>query len=257
MATAMITGLLEKGIVQQEEIYVTNSGNQSKLKQLKQQYGIQVTYDIEKLIQDSNMVILAVKPKDAAQALSKIKPYFTDDLFIVSVMAGISINFIAEQLKTNGAVARAMPNTSVTIGKSATALSFNDHTTIEQQKLAISIFSAVGMTTVVKEHDLDAITGLSGSGPAYVYYVAEAMEKAAEKIGLESHTAQSLITQTLIGAAEMLAKSGKTAAELRRDVTSPGGTTEAGISVLQQQKVAESFIECIEAATDQSKKLQQ
>src|SRR5690606_10213532 len=117
---------------------------------------------------------------------------------------------------------------------SATAISFNDHAMNTQSELALSIFSAVGNTVVVEEEDLDAITGLSGSGPAYIYYLVEAMQRAAEELGLEANMAKTLIVQTLFGAAEMLSVSGKEASDLRHEVTSPGGTTEAGLKVLEQ-----------------------
>ena len=150
-----------------------------------------------------------------------------------------------------------MPNTSASVGKSATAITFNELVSDEQRELALSIFSAIGTTAIVEEDQLDAITGLSGSGPAYIYYVVEAMEQSAKDIGLESETAKQLIIQTLIGAAEMLSSSGKDAAKLRKEVTSPGGTTEAGIEVLRQRGVEEAFIQCIKTATEQSKKLGQ
>ncbi len=113
----------------------------------------------------------------------------------------------------------------------------------DQKQLAMTIFSAIGMTAIVEENQLDAITGLSGSGPAYIYYVVEAMERAAQEVGLETETAKQLIIQTLLGAAEMLSMSGKEAKELRLAVTSPGGTTEAGIAVLRESGVEEAFIE--------------
>ncbi|GIN96434.1 pyrroline-5-carboxylate reductase [Siminovitchia terrae] len=257
MAEAIIAGLIEKNICRGEDVFVTNREDREKLEQLERRYGIQPTYDMEGLFQGADMVIFAVKPKDADSALLKIQPYIQEDTFFISVMAGISIAFIEEKLKAECAVARAMPNTSASVGKSATAVSFNQRVSDNQKELAATVFSSIGITAVVEETKLDAITALSGSGPAYIYYVVEAMEKSAWEIGLDSNMAKQLILQTLAGAVEMLSSSDCEAAELRKAVTSPGGTTEAGIKVLQQNNVEEAFIQCIKAAAEQSKRLGQ
>ncbi|WP_249315237.1 pyrroline-5-carboxylate reductase [Bacillus sp. FJAT-49711] len=255
IAEAMITGLIEKNICSRENIRITNRHNKLKIHELEQKYGVYTTYDMNELVRDADMIIFAVKPKDANEALEKISPYIQKDSFFVSVMAGISIEFITDKLKTNCAIARAMPNTSASVGKSATAITFNHSVSNLQKEMALSIFSAIGITEEVEEYQMDAITALSGSGPAYFYYVVEAMEKAAEQFGLEKDTSNKLIVQTLLGAAEMLSVSGKKAEVLRNNVTSPGGTTEAGITVLEQAEMQEAFIACVHAAAEQSKRL--
>jgi len=255
MAEAIIPGLIEKDICHGKDIFVTNRENRTKLEQMERRYGVQATYHMEELTKDADMVIFAVKPKDADSALQKIQPYVDENTFFISVMAGISLDFIKEKLQVNCAIARAMPNTSASVGKSATALSFNQWVSKKQQQMAVTVFSSVGITTVVEESKLDAITALSGSGPAYIYYIVEAMEQSAQAIGLDSAMAKQLILQTLAGAAEMLSTSDREASELRKAVTSPVGTTAAGIEVLQSKKVEEAFIECIKAAAAQSEKL--
>jgi pyrroline-5-carboxylate reductase len=255
MAEAMIAGIIEKNIANRKNIFVTNREDRAKLVHLERKYGIQTTYRLDELFKDANLVILAVKPKDADAALKKIEPHIQDHIFFISVMAGISLSFLEERLKERQPIARAMPNTSACVGKSATAITFNDRVSEEQRRLAAAVFSAVGTTATVEEEKLDAITALSGSGPAYIYYVVEAMERSAAEIGLDSDTAKKMILQTVAGAAEMLLKSGKEAAELRKDVTSPGGTTEAGIQILQKEQVGEAFVKCIKAALEQSRKL--
>ncbi|MBM7713730.1 pyrroline-5-carboxylate reductase [Bacillus thermophilus] len=255
MAEAIIAGLIEKNIAERKNILVTNREDQTKLADLKKKYGIQPTYQMEELMEDTDMVIFAVKPKDAAAALKKIKPYLKEDTLFVSVMAGISLSYMENRLNVQQPIARAMPNTSASVGKSATAIAFNDSVSKHQKQLATTVFSSIGVTTVIEENKLDAITALSGSGPAYIYYVVEAMERSAAEIGLDADTAKKMILQTLVGAAEMLLTSGKEAAELRRDVTSPGGTTEAGIEVLQKENVQTAFMKCVKAAMEQSKKL--
>ncbi|WP_340085106.1 pyrroline-5-carboxylate reductase [Siminovitchia sp. FSL H7-0308] len=255
MAEAIIAGLIEKNIAERKNILVTNREDQTKLADLKKKYGIKPTYQMEELMEDTDMVIFAVKPKDAAAALKKIKPYLKEDTLFVSVMAGISLSYMENRLNVQQPIARAMPNTSASVGKSATAIAFNGSVSKHQKQLATTVFSSIGVTTVIEENKLDAITALSGSGPAYIYYVVEAMERSAAEIGLDADTAKKMILQTLVGAAEMLLTSGKEAAELRRDVTSPGGTTEAGIEVLQKENVQTAFMKCVKAAMEQSKKL--
>lgn len=257
MAEAIIAGLIEKNICNKGDIVVTNREDRTKLEQLERRHGITSTYDMDELIRDADMVIFAVKPKDADSALQKIQPYIHNDTFFISVMAGISLGFMEEKLELPCAIARAMPNTSASVGKSATAISFNQHVSENQKKLAKTVFSSIGMTAVVEEDKLDAITALSGSGPAYIYYIVEAMEQSAQEIGLDQNMAKQLILQTLAGAAEMLSSSDCEASELRKAVTSPGGTTEAGIKVLQNNKVEEALIKCIKAAAEQSKRLGQ
>ena len=141
------------------------------------------------------------------------------------------------------------------VGKSATGIAFNSFVVDTQKQFVLDLFKTVGLVTVVEEEQLDAITGLSGSGPAYIYYLVEAMEKGGLKIGLDREVANELIVQTLIGAAEMIAVSSKSPQELRKNVTSPGGTTEAGLRILEQFDVQNAFISCIEEATAQSKKM--
>lgn len=255
MAEAMISGIGASELLPGEQIWVTNKQDASRLNTLEQRYGVKTTYDYDELFSDADAVVLAMKPKDAAAAIEEIKFYLAEGMLVISVLAGVSIEAIETAAGKSLAVARAMPNTSAAIGKSATALAVNEHVTGMQKMLVKELFNTVGLTAIVEECQLDAVTGLSGSGPAYIYYLVEAMEKSAAEIGLEKQTAKQLIIQTLLGAAEMLAKSDKGPAQLRFEVTSPGGTTEAGISVLEQQGVQSAVISCIKEATAQSKRL--
>lgn len=255
MAEAMISGIGASGLLPGEQIWLTNKQDTHRLQTLEQRYGVQTTYNYEELFIDADAVVLAMKPKDAASAIEEIKSYLTDGMLVISVLAGVSIAAIESAAGASLAVARVMPNTSAAIGKSATALAVNENVTDAQKGLVKELFNTIGLTTIVEESQLDAVTGLSGSGPAYIYYLVEAMEQSAAEIGLEKQTAKQLIIQTLLGAAEMLTKSDKEPSQLRFEVTSPGGTTEAGISVLEQHGVKSAFISCIKEATAQSKKL--
>ncbi|HAQ06862.1 MAG TPA: pyrroline-5-carboxylate reductase [Bacillus bacterium] len=255
MAEAMISGIGASGLLPGEQIWVTNRQDIGRLNQLEQKYGVKATYDYNELFAKADAVVLAMKPKDAASAIEEIRTYLTDGMLVISVLAGVSTKAIEAAAGKSLAVVRAMPNTSAAIGKSATALAVNDNVSALQTVLVKELFNTVGLTAIVKESQLDAVTGLSGSGPAYIYYLVEAMEKSAVEIGIDKQTAKQLIIQTLLGAAEMLSKSDKEPAQLRFEVTSPGGTTEAGISILDQHGVQTAFISCIKEATAQSKKL--
>lgn len=255
MAEAFISGILEAGLIDRKNIWVTNHSNQERLDKLKNRYGIHGTYDLSVLLKEADIVLLAMKPKDAAAAIEYVRNYLTEQMLVISVLAGVSMNTIEVLARKKLSIARAMPNTSAAVGKSATAIAINARVTTEQQEMALELFETVGLATLVEEQQLDAVTGLSGSGPAYIYYLIEAMENSAAEIGLENKMAKELIVQTLIGAAEMVKNSAKTPQQLRLDVTSPGGTTAAGIRVLEENRVQQAFISCIKAATIRSKEM--
>lgn len=255
MAEALISGMINNQFINNKNISVTNRSDSKKLQQLESKYSITTTYNLKELFQDSDVVILAVKPKDAGAALTSIRPYLTSKTLLISVLAGVSIQTLEQLAGKKLAIVRAMPNTSATIGKSATALAYNQAMSQHQMELVEKLFATIGLTRFVEESHLDAVTGLSGSGPAYFYYLVEAMEKSAAEIGLDSKLAKELIIQTLLGTAEMLKNSEKPSEQLRHEVTSPGGTTEAGIRVLEHHQVQEAFIDCIKEATQQSKRL--
>jgi pyrroline-5-carboxylate reductase len=255
MAEAFISGILENSLIDRKNVWVTNNSNVERLKKISDTYGVRTTYDLNELFAGAEIVVLSMKPKDAATAIQDIREYLTEKMLVVSVLAGVSMSTIETLARLPIAVVRAMPNTSAAVGKSATAVAVNERVTSEQIELMKDLFGTVGLTTFVEEEQLDAVTGLSGSGPAYIYYLIEAMEKSAVEVGLDKDMASELIVQTLIGAAEMVKNSTKSSEQLRKDVTSPGGTTEAGVKVLEDHQVQQAFISCIKAATAQSKKM--
>ncbi|MDF2607411.1 MAG: proC [Bacillales bacterium] len=255
MAEALIVGLIKNNLINNHQVYVTNNSNQKRLTELQKKYGVIVTYDPHLLLNEADIIVLAVKPKDAENAIIKIKHLLTSKMLIISLLAGVLMETIENISEKKLSIVRAMPNTSAAIGRSATAIAFNSEVTATQKSKVKIIFDTLGITRFVEEKQLDAVTGLSGSGPAYIYYLAEAMEKSAVEIGLDRDLAKELIVQTLLGAAEMLTKTTKTTQELRKAVTSPGGTTEAGIKILSSYNVQRAFIECIKEATAQSERL--
>jgi pyrroline-5-carboxylate reductase len=255
MAEALISGILEKNLINKNKLWVTNHSNETRLANLREKYGIQTTYDLEELFEEADIILLAMKPKDAATAIQSIHEHLNAQMLVVSVLAGVSISTIELLARKQLAVVRSMPNTSAAVGKSATAVAVNERVSLSQIETTKKLFGTVGLTSFVEEEQLDAVTGLSGSGPAYIYYLIEAMEKSAVEVGLDKQMASELIVQTLLGAAEMVKNSRKSSTQLRKEVTSPGGTTEAGIRILEEHGVQQAFISCIKAATAQSKKM--
>lgn len=252
MAEAIISGILAKKYLQPEQIYVTNRDNQVRLERIQNLFHVHCSSNKQEVIHNADVIILSMKPKDVADALQSIKKFVQPGQLIVSVLAGVSTDYISDQLESDNPVIRAMPNTSATIGFSATAIAggtFANEDDIEKVK---SLFQTIGTTTVVEENDLHAVTGLSGSGPAYVYYFVEAMEDAAAEAGLKQDVAKELIIQTLVGAAEMLKTSKDHPSVLRKKITSPGGTTQAGLETLEKYKYQEALMECIKRAAERS-----
>ncbi|KEK21122.1 pyrroline-5-carboxylate reductase [Bacillus manliponensis] len=255
IAEAVIAGLLHSKVVTEEQMMVSNRSNTNRLTELHNLYGVTGTHNKEELITDADIVILAMKPKDIVEAITPLEPYINNNQLIISLLAGVSTSSIAKLLNKNVPIIRAMPNTSASILKSATAISPSSHATEEHIQIATSLFQTVGVVSIVEEEQMHAVTALSGSGPAYVYYVVEAMEEAAKQLGLEEDVAKSLILQTVIGAAEMLKANTKHPSVLRKEITSPGGTTEAGIEVLQSFEFQNALISCITKATKRSHEL--
>ncbi|MBO9129755.1 pyrroline-5-carboxylate reductase ProI [Bacillus sp. 165] len=257
IAEAIIAGLLESRFLQAKQITVSNRSNMDRLFYLQQTYNVTVTQNKQELIEGADLIFFVMKPKDVVEAVSSVKEYITEQQLVVSLMAGVSTSSITGLLQKNTPIIRAMPNTSAAILKSATAISPSIYAKKHHVELVKKVFETVGLVTVVDEEQMHAVTGLSGSGPAYIYYVVEAMEQAAREIGLDEKTGKALILQTMIGAAEMLKSTTKHPSALRKEITSPGGTTQAGIETLQSYEFQQALIQCIVKATERSRELGQ
>ncbi|MFC3801333.1 pyrroline-5-carboxylate reductase [Cohnella sp. GCM10012308] len=244
MAEAIIRGLVDTGTAPAGNIAVFNRSNASRLAELHGRYGV-LTADSEAARQDalltSDVIVLAMKPKDAAAALKALAPTLRTEQLIVSLIAGLSIETIRGLTSANQSVVRTMPNTSSSIGLGATGIAFSEGLAEEAQRLALDMFGAVGIAQVVEERLLEAVTAVSGSGPAYIYFVMEAMIAAGVAQGLTPEAAHELTVQTVRGAADMVRLTGEQPSELRRKVTSPNGTTQAAIETLQRLGVDEAF----------------
>ncbi len=253
MAEALIHGWIEQEVVDSNNIYVSNRSNFERLDFLSLRYNVNILQNREQLI-DADLIVLAVKPKDGKAAMESIAPYISLNTPILTVMAGISMETVGEILGERP-IARVMPNTSATIGMSASAVAFNDSITEEQKRDFYQMLDAIGIVIEVEEDQLHAVTALSGSGPAYLYYLLEAFEKAGTEFGLPKETVRKLMVQTIAGSAAMLDRVKEEPDVLRRKVTSPGGTTEAGIRALEDHDFNEAIFECIKSAEARSREL--
>jgi pyrroline-5-carboxylate reductase len=237
MAEAIVRGLLSAGLAEPSRITMLNRSNAARLAELEERYGVRTAADEaakEQALRGADVIFLCMKPKDAAEALRSLSPLLRDGQLLVSVIAGLSIAAIERLVGRRLPIARTMPNTSSTIGLGATGISFNGAASDEHRELVLNMFRAVGMAEVVDESLIDAVTALSGSGPAYLYYMMEAMTDAAVSLGLPADTARALTVQTVLGAAKMVLETGEEPAVLRRGVTSPGGTTQAAIETFER-----------------------
>lgn len=255
MAEAVIAGIVNTQFLQGNQVYVMNKENKARLSELQEKYGVIGDTDKRRVLGGADIVIFATKPYDMEEALKDVRDFIQPNQLIISVVAGVSTASIIEQLGKEVPVIRTMPNTSATIGYSATAMSKGKYATDEHLALAEQLFSAVGTVSVVEEEQMHIVTGISGSGPAYIYYLVEAMEQAALEEGLDKQTAKQLITQTIIGAGKMLQERTEPVSVLRENVTSPNGTTAAGIRTLGEFKFQEAVIQCVKNATKRSVEL--
>lgn len=248
MAESIIAGIVNEKHLRPDQIFVTNKDNKERLERLSERYHVQCTTDREAAITDADVIVLSMKPHDLNPAIEAIKMHIRPNQVIISVLAGVSIDYISSIVGQDVPVVRAMPNTSASIGFSATAIARDNVVTDEQLDAIVSLFDTIGTTTVIDEKDMHTVTGLSGSGPAYIYYLAEAMEEVAVKSGLDKEVAKALIMQTIIGAGKMLKRSGEPAEVLRKKITSPNGTTQAGLETLDELNFQEAIIACVKSA---------
>lgn len=225
------------------------------LNALANDFGITVAPSNQQLIEQCDVVVLAVKPQIMQSVLSELDASQTQAVFL-SIAAGLQINSLAKWLKNDVAIIRAMPNTPALVQCGASGLYANKQVTAQQKNYADIIMRATGIALWVDSEDLlDSVTALSGSGPAYFFLVMEAMQAAAEKLGLSTETARQLTLQTALGAATLASQNSDDPATLRQRVTSPGGTTEQAINTLVDNQLIEIFGKAMQAAYDRSKEL--
>jgi pyrroline-5-carboxylate reductase len=256
MAEALIKGITSANLYAPDNV-IASDIKPERLKLLANEYKVQTTDDNAAMVKKANILVLSVKPQNMTEALQSIKEAFKPDTLVISIAAGIKVANITAVLG-DIAIVRVMPNTPALIGEGASALFANDKAKPMMEK-AMSIFSAVGKAVVVDDEGLiDAVTAVSGSGPAYYFLLMEEMIKAASSLGLPDNVAKDLVLQTAKGAALLAAeadKKGESPAELRRKVTSPGGTTEAALKVFADGKISELISAAITRARDRGREL--
>lgn len=255
LAEALIRGLISGGVVSPEQLIVTNRSNRDRLETLAHRYGVTAAIRKQDLVAAADILVVLCKPKDVADLLQEIGPFTRAGQVLLSVAAGVGTGVLAAGLTPGVQIVRAMPNTSCQVGESATAIALGPGAGDEARLLSRAILGAVGRVVEVPELQLDAVTGLSGSGPAYIYLMIEAMVEAGLGVGLPEEVARELAVQTLKGAAHMLTETGEDPALLRKKVTSPGGTTMAGLEVLQEAGFRQALVNAVARATQRSREL--
>ncbi|MEK7286666.1 MAG: pyrroline-5-carboxylate reductase [Nitrospirota bacterium] len=253
MSEAIIKGILTAALFPAKDIIAADISNE-RLLILAERYAIQSARSNQEAAQMGNIIIIGVKPSIVEPLLDQVGPFLKGKL-VISVAAGVPILRLMEKLNSSASVIRVMPNAAALVLAGAAVLSLGDNVTPAQLEDARSIFGAIGKTWVLEESLLDAVTGLSGSGPAFVMVMIEAMAQGGVQCGLPNETALALATQTVFGAGKWLLESQEHPARLKDFVASPGGTTIAGLSQLETHGVRSAFIAAVEAATKRSKEL--
>jgi pyrroline-5-carboxylate reductase len=252
MGEALLSGMLRAGRAPGELIATERHPERAAM--LRERYGVEVVPNID-AVKAADTLILTVKPQDMGVLLDEIGPHVTTDHLVISVAAGIPTTFIEKRLPDGVPVIRVMSNTAVFVDQAMSAVSAGSHATAEHLRHAEALLAPVGKVIRVPESQQDAVTALSGSGPAYFFYLVEAMTDAGILLGLPRAVAHDLIVQTAIGAATMLRESGEHPVKLREAVMSPAGTTIAAIREMENHGVRAALLAALEAARDRSREL--
>lgn len=255
MAEAILGGVVNSNLLSPDSIVVSDP-NSSRLSYLVDTWEIKGVSSNEKVAAEANIIILAVKPPYVKSVLQEIKEELREGQLIISIAAGVSLEVMEEVTSLKKAIAvRVMPNTPCLIGQGASAISLGELASEAHGFLVEEIFKAVGIAVVVPETLMDCVTGLSGSGPAYVYIMLEAMIDGAVKMGLPRDIATKLAAQTMVGGAQMVLETAEQPMKLKDQVTTPGGTTIEGIFALENGNIRATLMKAVEAATNKSKEM--
>jgi len=254
MAGALIRGLLQSGLYGPRELAASDADS-DRLAALAGETGIRTHPGNPALVEDCTAVVLAVKPQVLPDVLAEVRDHAAPDLLVVSIAAGIPLSLIRGGLGKDLPLVRVMPNTPALIGRGMSALAPGGRATDEHLAVARAVFEAVGETLVVEESMMNAVTAVSGSGPGYVFRIMEALVEAGEGVGFEREAAVRLVIQMVLGAAHLAVESDRSLAELREMVTSPGGTTAAGLAVMDDRNLEEILTAAVRAARDRAVEL--
>lgn len=254
MARALIRGLLDSGRYDAGQIFVADVQPEA-WKAAQEFFGVTACPSNLDLVLKSDIVVLSVKPQNMAHVLEEIAVSVGKNHLIISIAAGIPLNLLAQSLGEDVPAIRVMPNTPALVQQGISALAAGPSVSAKQMGLARDIFEAVGQTVEVREEMMDAVTALSGSGPGYLFRIMECMTEAGENLGLDRDTSLKLVVQTFVGASVLASRASEPLSTLRERVTSPGGTTAAGLAVLEKGGLREVVLEALEAARNRSVEL--
>ena len=254
MGEALIRGLIAASLMGSDKISVYDASS-DRTDYLEREYRIKGRRNIGEIAEVCSIIVLAVKPQVILQVLHTLRSHLSRKPLVISIAAGIALSMLEGNLPEGTPVIRVMPNATALVQKGASALARGKSVSDEQMKIGMVLFNAVGKAVQVDEKLMNAVTGLSGSAPAYILLVIEALIDAGVYTGLSRDIARDLVVQTVIGTSTMLEITGKHPAELKDMVTSPGGTTIHGLQVLELRSVRGALIECVEAATKRSAEL--
>lgn len=254
MGRAMMEGLISSGLYKPEEIFVYDV-YQPILESLQKELNVQPISDLQQLVAESGTVIVSVKPNVLASVLTSVKDVITADQLIVSIAAGITLDQLTELLSNQHKLVRVMPNTPALVGEGMSAIAANDQLTEDERQLVYDIFSSFGQAEFVAEYLIDAVVGVSGSGPAYVYMFIEALADGAVLEGMPRAMAYKMAAQVVYGSAKMVMETGKHPGELKDMVCSPGGTTIEAVKVLEENQFRGIVMKTVQAAAQKNREL--
>lgn len=254
MANAMLGGIINNNIVASNDI-ISSDLNQVALEAAKNTLGINVTTDNKEVVEKSDIIVLSVKPQFYASVINEIKDIIKDSQIIITIAPGQTLDGLKKAFGRELKIVRTMPNTPALVGEGITAMCYNNDVTEEEAKLVASILSGFGKVEVVTENLMDAVVGVSGSSPAYVFMFIEAMADGAVAAGMPRNKAYTFAAQAVLGSAKMVLETGKHPGELKDMVCSPAGTTIEAVRVLEKEGFRSSVMEAVKACIDKARSL--
>ena len=260
MAEAILGGILNAGVFKKEEIIACDV-NRERLSYINLKFSVKTSLNKNSDIKDCDILVLSIKPQSLSEVITELSQIFKKETLIISILAGVSTGKIEKLIQSCGIespkVVRVMPNLGALVNTSVSALYHNKSVSADEAQMAEKIFKSIGYTHWVPEDQMNLVTAVSGSGPAYVFYFMEAFAEAAEKLGMSPQNASQFCLETLEGALKLLKSQGIPAHELRAKVTSKAGTTEAALKVMEQHKIKEIFLDALSAANNRAAELGQ
>ncbi len=254
MGTALLKGVLSSNTIEKEKTVIYDV-REDVIKNRIQEFNVKAVSSNTELVQQVKFIIIAVKPQNIDSVLEEIGPKLSEDQILISIAAGVTLDYIKKFIGKNIGLVRVMPNTPALVGEGASAIAHNKNVTENDLKYVKKVLNSVGKVVELEEKHIDAVTGLSGSGPAYVFIIIEALADGGVKMGLPRNIALKLAAQTVLGSAKMVIETGMHPGELKDMVASPGGTTITALHEIEKGKLRATLISAVEAATLKSKSL--